>query len=70
LKENFQILQTEDDVKLLLLQVHLTEEARKLIAENPNGQTYEQAKAIILSANKLRPAKYRQLFNMATKNAK
>jgi len=49
-ERNVQILQIEDDLKLLLLQVHLTEDARKLIAKNPNGQTYEQAKAIILRA--------------------
>ena len=68
-ERNFHILQIAEDLKLLLLQVHLTPDARKLIAENPNGQTYEQAKAIILRANKLSPAKYRQLFNSAAKTA-
>jgi len=62
-------LKIEDDLKLLLLQVHLTEDPTKLIAENPNRQTYEQAKAIIFRANQLIPANYRQLLYIATKTA-
>jgi len=63
----FQRLKIAEDLQLLILQKYFSDESKKLIAEHVQSTDYNEVKAIILRANKLSPAVYRNMFTGAQK---